>query len=432
MTAHVDCDICASKTSKANHMIFCQYCQFKSCLNCNRTFLLGLDDDKPRCMSPECKKVWSGDFMSENFPNSFHNQVYRDRQAQITFEREKSLLPETQELLEANKKLKAQITDLKQEEDRLKDRLRTISDQKLELQHIINSDRKIHTKKVFIKACPINECRGFLAGDFTCGLCDVKVCKECHISLGNKNSTEEQKHQCDPNIVETIKLLARDTKPCPNLGCGTPIFKISGCDQMFCTKCHTPFSWKSGLIETGRIHNPHFYEWQRKQGGGVAPRVEGDDVCGRRLDLVNLKHTLEKFKFPRNLLDDQHRFLGHMDYILTRRYTNDDIDPHHKRLRMQYLENEIDEATWIRDLKRSLKQKEKNSAIRDILNMFCTTLSDTFNNMYVSKSRTEMIDHIKSMEELRYYTNTTLIKIERRFKNKVPTIPNNWETFAFR
>ncbi len=432
MATFPDCDICASKTTKVNHMVCCPYCAFKSCMHCNRTFLLGLDDDKPRCMNPQCKKVWSGDFMSENFPNAFHNQVYRDRQTQITFEREKSLLPETQELLEANKKLKAQIKDLTEEEQAIRERLRLITEQKAELNRIVNSDRKIYTKKVFIKACPVNECRGFLSADFVCGLCDIKVCKDCHVPVGHKDATEETKHECDPNMVETIKLLARDTKPCPNVGCGTPIFKISGCDQMFCTKCHTPFSWKSGLIETGRIHNPHFYEWQRKQGGGVAPRVEGDDVCGRRLDIQNLRYTLEKFKFKRDCLDDQHRFLGHLDYILTRRYTNEDIEPHHRRLRMLYLESEINEATWFSDLKRSLKQKEKNAAIRDILNMFCTTLSDTFNNMYASKSRGEMVEHIKSMEELRSYTNNTLCNIERRFKNKVPTIPDNWDTLGFR
>jgi hypothetical protein len=35
---------------------------------------------------------------------------------------------------------------------------------------------------------------------------------------------------------------------------------VRNCDQMFCIQCHTAFSWKSGSIESGVVHNPHYFE----------------------------------------------------------------------------------------------------------------------------------------------------------------------------
>ena len=66
---------------------------------------------------------------------------------------------------------------------------------------------------------------------------------------------------------------------------------VKNCDQMWCTQCHTAFSWKTGKIET-TIHNPHFYEWQRQNGTVV--RNPNDIECGRELrqNTVSLINTV--------------------------------------------------------------------------------------------------------------------------------------------
>ena len=127
------------------------------------------------------------------------------------------------------------------------------------------------------RPCPKENCRGFLSSQWKCSVCDMWTCPECHQLKG---FTRDAHHTCNPDDVATAKLLNSDTKPCPS--CRTPIHKLVGCDQMWCTQCHTGFSWRSGAIQT-RVHNPHFFEWQRQNNGGVAPRRPGDFECGRDL-----------------------------------------------------------------------------------------------------------------------------------------------------
>jgi hypothetical protein len=51
---------------------------------------------------------------------------------------------------------------------------------------------------------------------------------------------------------------------------------------MWCTadNCKTAFSWNSGKIINGTIHNPHYYEWLRRNNNGEIPRNPGDIPCG--------------------------------------------------------------------------------------------------------------------------------------------------------
>ena len=126
----------------------------------------------------------------------------------------------------------------------------------------------------FVKKCSDADCRGFLSTRWKCGMCNKWTCVDCH-----EIKQENMEHTCDPNNVATAKLLSIDTKNCPK--CQTGITKIDGCDQMWCTQCHTAFSWKSGQIEN-KLHNPHYYQWRRKTGG--LAREPGDVACGNEMN----------------------------------------------------------------------------------------------------------------------------------------------------
>lgn len=53
---------------------------------------------------------------------------------------------------------------------------------------------------------------------------------------------------------------------------------VKNCSQMFCVNCNTAFDWRTGNIVTGRIHNPHYYEYMSSRGN--LDREIGDVQCG--------------------------------------------------------------------------------------------------------------------------------------------------------
>ena len=158
---------------------------------------------------------------------------------------------------------------VKLEEDAIGEQINEIDTKIIDLRTLMKS--KFVKKRDFIKKCSDPECRGFLSTRWKCGMCHKSTCSECH-------ELKSDDHTCNPDTLATAKLLSMDTKACPK--CQTNIFKIDGCDQMWCTQCHTAFSWNTGAIEK-KIHNPHYYQWKRLNGG--LAREPGDVVCGNEM-----------------------------------------------------------------------------------------------------------------------------------------------------
>jgi hypothetical protein len=142
-------------------------------------------------------------------------------------------------------------------------------------------------RKKFIMKCQAANCPGFLSTQYKCGVCDVYTCSEC---LDIKS---DEQHVCKPENIESAKMIKKDTKPCPT--CATRIYKIDGCDQMWCVDCKTAFSWNTGQISNSKIHNPHYYEYLRKTQGSV-PRDPADIPagCGYFPTLFEVRSLLDK------------------------------------------------------------------------------------------------------------------------------------------
>ena len=276
------CLICSEDFNTSNHScISCPYCSFEACQTCCQKYIL--DQRSNVCMNVNknsdgtdvCRKQWSRKFMVDNFPSSWIKGPWRKMNELVGFEREKALLPAAMPEIAKRKEKQVILTEIKD----IDKQIALLNTQRREAQmKLVDTNNSNNNERQSIgRPCPKENCRGFLSSQWKCSVCDMWTCPECHQLKG---FTRDAHHTCNPDDVATAKLLNRDTKPCPS--CRTPIHKLVGCDQMWCTQCHTGFSWRSGAIQT-RIHNPHFFEWQRQNNGGVAPRRPGDFECGRDL-----------------------------------------------------------------------------------------------------------------------------------------------------
>lgn len=420
-----DCDICGEENISYTKFVSCPFCSFSSCKKCSSRFLMEIEDNRPRCMNTACKKVWSLEFISLNFDVSFHNKLYRNRRAYLLLQSQKALLPSTQHLVIRRKKQEEnrnQVLDIMEENAMLQ---MLIERNKTKIRLLLsNQNPNIVTERAeFNRACPRNDCRGFLSTSLKCGTCEQYACGSCREP---KNGKYDDDHKCDPSTVETIKLLVEDTKPCPK--CSSMIHKLVGCDQMWCTQCHTAFSWIKGTIERGAVHNPHMYEFQRQQNGGVAPRVIGDIRCGGVVTSFELGVHVRQLNSTIDF-SEIHRLMTHIRYVELPRYPNQLSQEKLDNMRVDFLLGKIDEKTWMSSLKTLSKKQEKNNSINEVLTMFVDLTGDILGNIMIAKSKNELEKSKESLESLRLYANNALKNIGNRFDNVYPIMTPGFQFF---
>ena len=265
-------------------------------------------------------------------------------------------------------------------------------------------------KRAFIKACPATDCRGFLSTQWKCGICDVKVCNKCHDPI------TILPHLCDEDKVASIALIAAEAKPCPK--CGVMISRSQGCNQMFCTECKTAFSWTTGTIETGIIHNPHYFEWRRAVGS--APVPAGPLLCG--VDQGNLIRTLNRQSITDPLCDIIYRRYAHIQhYHHILEGLQREIAPQHpyadiRRIyRVRYLTKEITEEEWKIALQKHEKQIHLTQSRAHLLEMFLAAFRDIFITFLTFKPE----DIINQMNDLLLFTIGQYEPINKRYNSKV-------------
>ena len=459
------CVVCCESFNKSNHArVTCPFCDFEVCTGCTERYLCDTAEDA-HCMN--CRKGWTRETLVDNFTQKFVSRTYKQRRENLLYEREKSLMPATQPYVEIQKEIRSLQPHINKINAQIvieNEKYHKIGNQSLSLlavEHglatefrasivrhkLVNEQQKVITllrmdqnhltwvqdalkshlegnqvereRRQFVRACPFENCKGFLSTAWKCGMCENWACSECHEVKGPNKDSE---HTCNPDNVATAQLLAKDSRNCPK--CAAMIFKINGCDQMYCTQCHTAFSWRTGRVETGQIHNPHYYEYARMRG--TLARNPGDVPCGGFPDYYAIRGFLRHISANSvgyAMILNAHRAWGHMEWY-AHRYNVDAND--NRDLRISLMIGDLPEDEFKRKIQQREKARQRKTDIRQVIEMLRAVLLDLFQDFAQTKNTDTLIT---SLHELKTHYNSTLVQVSKRYSNcAVPSLIGNFST----
>jgi hypothetical protein len=283
----------------------------------------------------------------------------------------------------------------------------------------------------FVMKCPKERCEGFVGKNWRCGLCEVIVCKDCRevieaVAVGGAGVSKEEaeklardRHVCDEEVKQNVAALVKEAKPCPK--CAASISKIDGCDQMWCTQCHTAFSWRTGAVEE-RVHNPHYYEWMRRNGGLAPVPQAAQQMDGCIADNDVIQNVLRIY--PRHpTVPQMCRMVRHVDALLRterRHIRTPESDENKRVLRVKRLLNMITDDEWKDKLQRMEKAVQKGRRVIQVLELFVQASTDLLRQALPVDADRDAI--CQQVNELRTYCESQLGKIQKRYNNIVPDL----------
>jgi hypothetical protein len=426
------CPTCNEKYNKQKNKKNLCYCGMEICRKCMKSYILSKEEN-PKCF--QCNTGWTRSFLAEKLENKFITGDYKKHRENNIFNYERTLLPDTQ--IEVEKIIEDE--KIRKAEAKLDDKIQEIMTEKKKLRkeyyekyypQLHSKNNATKERRIFIRKCPNGDCMGFLSSSHKCGLCQIWACSECREIKG---IDKDAPHQCNPQILESVKLLEKDSKPCPK--CASMIFKIEGCDQMWCTNCQTSFSWIHGTILNGHIHNPHYFEWLRLNGtgnGAIERAGEQEQNCQNRIltnRIINRFLTSIKEKHP-----DLHKDMSNiMRQLLHIQHVEmmDRFQPQGRNdnlvVRIQYMRKIINEEKFKSIIQKKEKRNDKNIHIMNLLQMFISLETDIIYRLFDDLTKSNIDKCREEMEKLREYTNAQFQIISRNFQCVCYEITKDWK-----
>lgn len=377
-------------------------------------------------MDAECGRVWTRKFMSCNLTKSFLSGAYKEHCEQVLYDTERVMFPATQIIMENENNIRRLSDEIQKLKSEFRRRLH-----ELEIEYrralyprVNHEDNK--ERAAVVNPCIYDDCRGYMSSQWKCGLCERYACAKCHQP---KTSRDDEEHTCNPEDVLSVDAIRRETTPCPK--CHTKIYKIYGCDQMWCTSCNTAFSWKTGRVITGSIHNPHYFEYMaRTQQTAPTHVVNG---CGNErmpqyipsevsimIDTTLGKHSPESQRLKMIL-----RYIHHIRAVELHHQTPRATPDVNLDKRKEYLSNRITEDDFRRQALSRMKANQRLTEVRQVVDMIYQTLCDIYHRMceYITRNLSinikadVLVSFVTEMDGVCDYANECIQDINRAYSS---------------
>jgi len=367
MQDELQCPLCIEDFNDfSRKQIQCTSCKKNTCLKCFKTWILQCTE--PQCA--HCKRGYTDDFIESVTSSHFMKSDYRKTRVEFIWELEKSVLAQTIVEVELDTIIE-KYNALDTENRRLLypyysspstllpaaivAEYNARSQQLLDLsQHMQVAQTSKKEKRSFLRPCP--SCNGFLSQQWKCMQCDERVCKDCH-------SIKKDDHACKQDDVESAKLIEKDCKACPK--CGVYIIKTYGCSQMWCTNCKSAWDWNTQRIINGPIHNPHFADWQLKQGVDAA-HVEDPCAQFRFWPWTSAYNILGQLPLAQrvHVPQEQAQHLNRINRLMIELSVQNDVMEYtqelNKDVRKRYIKDlNVDRAKRVISLRETLRKTKK-------------------------------------------------------------------------
>jgi len=259
-------------------------------------------------------------------------------------------------------------------------------------------------------------------------------------------------HTCKPEDVESVAEIRRHSRACPS--CKSRIFRISGCDTMWCTRCNTGFNWRTGLVITDArdLHNPHYIDFVRnnpnfqytQQRGGAPENIPIDNPCDRlTLDTIHLPittnvgmQTLHLHQALREAIQGfQQEMLHVRTYALRKFVRGNQYDEQEYALR--YVTKRWSETRWRIMVEHHDRFRQTNQEFSDVLLTWLVVMNDLFAH-FLPPHRVDPLSvddaetFLRQMRHISEYTNRTLSDLCQAYNRTVSLLrlpPQSEESF---
>jgi hypothetical protein len=397
-----------------------------------------------------CKNSQDIIFLALSLNKTWVHTTYKKHREKVLLDKQIAQLPDTQDKAKRTKtarEFSQNIVYLTEQKKKLMQTLKQINkkiaDDQTSIRTLLSSTTNKCTSS-FTYKCPHTECSGFIDSSWLCGLCDNKTCKDCMEIIC-------EDHECDPEKVESVKMIRKDTKPCP--GCGEFIHKIHGCDQMWCPTCKVAFSWRTGQIEKGTIHNPEYYRWMRENNEEI-PRPRNNNDCGQIPDASFLLRSIRKIWVPTgqpgrmnddiyvHILYNCHRLIQHINFVdQGYRREADSKDARLEDLRVKYLLNEITKEHWMTKIQAQDKAFKKSTdtvniwrLVRDTaLPLLWYTVEQFHDTQDIDELKDRLMNNVfPHLEKIRLFCNESFIRIGKLYCSDNEIITPVWSNMGYK